>query len=137
MRNKLSNRLSRFIKRCISPPNIQLLRKGLFCFCGTSAMSGLFESRSMIFKDSSFKSNSPFFLRQIEYYQQFIDPKLKKKLHVKRICRYSPTCSEYAVAAIKKHGAPKGIILASYRLLRCNPFSKGGFDPVKWNLSLT
>lgn len=86
---------------------------------------------SVLFKDKSFKSSSPFLLRQIEYYQRFIDPKLKKKLHVKRICRYSPTCSEYGRLSIKRHGTVKGIAFTIYRLLRCNPFSSGGHDPVK------
>lgn len=46
-------------------------------------------------------------------------------------CRYYPTCSQYALEAIEKHGALKGGLLAAYRILRCNPFSKGGYDPVK------
>ncbi|MBI2075655.1 MAG: membrane protein insertion efficiency factor YidD [Candidatus Aenigmarchaeota archaeon] len=82
-------------------------------------------------KDRKFKSESHFLLRQIEYYQQFIDPAMKKKLNVKRICRYTPTCSQYTKTAIKRHGAVKGIGLGLHRLLRCNPFSKGGFDPVR------
>ena len=45
-------------------------------------------------------------------------------------CRYIPTCSKYAVMAIEKHGPFKGVYLACKRILRCNPFSKGGFDPV-------
>ena len=45
-------------------------------------------------------------------------------------CRYIPTCSEYAVQAIERYGALKGGRLAAWRLLRCNPFSKGGYDPV-------
>lgn len=45
-------------------------------------------------------------------------------------CRFTPTCSEYAMEAISKYGAIKGTILASYRLLRCNPFCRGGYDPV-------
>ena len=45
-------------------------------------------------------------------------------------CRYIPTCSEYAVEAIERYGALKGGRLAAWRLLRCNPFSKGGYDPV-------
>ena len=45
-------------------------------------------------------------------------------------CRYYPTCSRYAVEAIHTHGAAKGSLLAGWRLLRCNPFSKGGLDPV-------
>lgn len=45
-------------------------------------------------------------------------------------CRFYPTCSCYGVEAIEKHGAIKGIFLATYRILRCNPFSKGGIDLV-------
>jgi uncharacterized protein len=45
-------------------------------------------------------------------------------------CRFYPTCSCYAIEAIEKHGAIKGIFLAIYRIFRCNPFSKGGIDPV-------
>ncbi|MFR5682720.1 MAG: membrane protein insertion efficiency factor YidD [Clostridia bacterium] len=46
-------------------------------------------------------------------------------------CKYYPTCSEYTKQAIEKYGAVKGTILASKRILRCNPFSKGGYDPLK------
>lgn len=45
-------------------------------------------------------------------------------------CKYYPTCSQYAIEAIEKYGALKGGALALYRILRCNPFSKGGYDPV-------
>ncbi|MCP1111110.1 putative membrane protein insertion efficiency factor [Lachnospiraceae bacterium PF1-21] len=45
-------------------------------------------------------------------------------------CRYYPTCSQYALEAVTKHGALKGGGLAIWRILRCNPFSKGGVDPV-------
>lgn len=45
-------------------------------------------------------------------------------------CRYWPSCSEYAVKAIEKHGPFKGIGMAALRVLRCNPWSPGGFDPV-------
>ncbi|MFA5358598.1 MAG: membrane protein insertion efficiency factor YidD [Patescibacteria group bacterium] len=45
-------------------------------------------------------------------------------------CRYSPTCSEYGKQAILKHGLIKGGWLATYRVFRCNPWSKGGYDPV-------
>ncbi|MBR5923397.1 MAG: membrane protein insertion efficiency factor YidD [Clostridia bacterium] len=45
-------------------------------------------------------------------------------------CRFTPTCSQYALEAIKVHGAFKGSALAVWRILRCNPFSKGGYDPV-------
>lgn len=46
-------------------------------------------------------------------------------------CKYYPTCSEYAMQAVEKYGALKGGILILKRLLKCNPFSKGGFDPLK------
>lgn len=45
-------------------------------------------------------------------------------------CRYVPTCSEYAVEAVERHGALLGGIKASWRVLRCHPFAKGGYDPV-------
>lgn len=45
-------------------------------------------------------------------------------------CRFVPTCSAYAIEAITKYGALKGSALALWRILRCNPFSKGGYDPV-------
>ena len=61
----------------------------------------------------------------IRFYQKYISP-LKRG----GTCKYIPTCSEYAAQAIEKHGALKGTILAAWRLLRCNPFSQGGIDPV-------
>lgn len=45
-------------------------------------------------------------------------------------CKYFPTCSTYALEAVEKYGALKGGILSIWRILRCNPFSKGGYDPV-------
>lgn len=45
-------------------------------------------------------------------------------------CKYIPTCSEYGIEAIEKYGALKGGLLTVWRILRCNPFSKGGYDPV-------
>ena len=45
-------------------------------------------------------------------------------------CRFTPTCSQYALEAIEVHGIFKGCLLAAWRILRCNPFSKGGWDPV-------
>lgn len=45
-------------------------------------------------------------------------------------CRYIPTCSQYAIDALKKYGAIKGTMLAVWRILRCNPWSRGGYDPV-------
>ncbi len=45
-------------------------------------------------------------------------------------CRFHPTCSHYAAEAVETHGAPRGLWLAARRLLRCQPFCRGGFDPV-------
>lgn len=60
----------------------------------------------------------------IRFYQKYISPMKSTK------CPYFPTCSQYGLEAIEKHGAFKGSILAVWRILRCNPFSKGGVDPV-------
>ncbi|HEY6771069.1 MAG TPA: membrane protein insertion efficiency factor YidD [Solirubrobacterales bacterium] len=60
----------------------------------------------------------------IRLYQRFISPALAPR------CRYYPSCSEYAVEAIRELGPIRGLILAGWRLLRCNPFSHGGFDEV-------
>lgn len=64
-------------------------------------------------------------IRAIRAYQKYLSP-LKIYTH----CKYIPTCSEYAVQAILKHGVIKGSLLAVWRILRCNPFSQGGYDPV-------
>ncbi|NJP41688.1 membrane protein insertion efficiency factor YidD [Oscillospiraceae bacterium HV4-5-C5C] len=63
-------------------------------------------------------------IRMIRFYQRSISPLLGPS------CRFIPTCSEYAVEAIQKYGAIKGGAKALWRILRCNPFSKGGYDPV-------
>ena len=47
-----------------------------------------------------------------------------------RSCRFCPSCSEYAIEAMERYGAMRGSLLALWRILRCNPFSRGGFDPV-------
>ena len=64
-------------------------------------------------------------IRGIRIYQKYLSP-LKRKTH----CIYTPTCSQYAVEAIEKYGALKGSLMAAWRILRCNPFAKGGYDPV-------
>jgi putative membrane protein insertion efficiency factor len=46
-------------------------------------------------------------------------------------CRFHPTCSQYAIEAIEKYGAFKGSAIAAKRIVRCNPFNKGGYDPIK------
>lgn len=67
---------------------------------------------------------SKLFILIIRFYQKEISP-LKGPT-----CRFHPTCSAYAIEAIKKYGAIKGGFLAIKRILRCHPFSKGGYDPV-------
>lgn len=64
-------------------------------------------------------------IRMIRFYQKYLSP-LKVRTH----CVYTPTCSQYAIEALEKYGAFKGSLLAIWRILRCNPFSKGGYDPV-------
>ncbi|MBP8128925.1 MAG: membrane protein insertion efficiency factor YidD [Candidatus Hydrogenedentes bacterium] len=60
----------------------------------------------------------------IRLYQRFLSPWLGQN------CRFYPTCSHYAIEAIEKHGVLKGVGLAAWRILRCQPFCKGGVDPV-------
>ena len=64
------------------------------------------------------------FISVIRAYQRFVSP-----LFI-RSCRFHPSCSEYAVDAIGHYGAFKGTIKSVWRVLRCNPFSRGGYDPV-------
>jgi len=61
----------------------------------------------------------------IVFYQRVISPALPRR------CRYEPTCSRYGVQAIQEFGILRGLLLAGWRLLRCNPFSDGGYDPVE------
>lgn len=61
----------------------------------------------------------------IKTYKYAVSPMLPSS------CRFTPTCSEYAVDAISKYGTLKGASLAARRILKCNPFHEGGFDPVK------
>ena len=65
------------------------------------------------------------FIKLIVFYQKYLSA-----LKGGSTCKYIPTCSQYAIEAIEKYGAFKGGLLAAWRILRCNPFSKGGFDPV-------
>ena len=57
-------------------------------------------------------------------YQRLISPLLPRR------CKYEPTCSRYAVDAVRELGVVRGLVLAGWRLLRCNPWSHGGYDPV-------
>ena len=63
-------------------------------------------------------------VRLVDFYRRFISPALPP------LCRYQPSCSQYARKALTRHGAIKGSLLASWRILRCNPLGRGGYDPV-------
>jgi len=61
----------------------------------------------------------------LQLYKTFLSPFFPPS------CRFTPTCSEYAAQAVEKYGAMRGTWLGTKRILRCQPFCKGGFDPVK------
>jgi putative membrane protein insertion efficiency factor len=63
-------------------------------------------------------------LAALRFYKAQISPTLPAA------CRYTPTCSEYATEAIERYGAARGSIMAIRRVLSCNPFTRGGYDPV-------
>ena len=65
-----------------------------------------------------------FLLRVIRFYQRAVSPLFPPR------CRYIPTCSQYGEEAVERYGALLGGVLALWRVLRCNPFSRGGYDPV-------
>jgi uncharacterized protein len=74
----------------------------------------------------------------IRFYRIFLSPAKRSLINIfspssgeHAGCRFYPTCSQYAIEAIEKYGALKGSIMAIKRILRCNPFNKGGYDPVK------
>lgn len=69
-------------------------------------------------------------LAAIRAYQRRISPAFPRR------CRYEPTCSAYAVGAIDRFGIARGSLLAAWRLLRCNPLSHGGFDPLPERFTL-
>jgi uncharacterized protein len=68
-------------------------------------------------------------LAPIAVYRRWVSPALPRR------CRYEPTCSQYAAESIRRFG-PRGVLLAIWRLLRCNPLSHGGFDPVPDSFTL-
>ena len=75
--------------------------------------------------DMALKGIKFLFLALIRFYRAYLSP-LKPP-----VCRYIPTCSEYAMIAIEKYGPIKGGWMAIKRILRCHPFHTGGYDPVK------
>ena len=68
-------------------------------------------------------------LAMIRFYQKHLSPRKRRPT-----CRYTPTCSQYALTAVERYGALKGGAMALRRLLRCNPFCRGGYDPVPVDL---
>ncbi|MGE5329962.1 MAG: membrane protein insertion efficiency factor YidD [Deltaproteobacteria bacterium] len=66
-----------------------------------------------------------FAISMIYFYKKFLSP-LKGKT-----CRFYPTCSQYAIDAIKEYGFLKGVLLSGKRLIKCHPFHDGGYDPLK------
>ena len=64
------------------------------------------------------------FLAPLHLYRRVISPALPQR------CRYYPTCSAYAVEAVREYGVIRGFVLAAWRVIRCNPLSRGGFDHV-------
>ncbi|MDD2353872.1 MAG: membrane protein insertion efficiency factor YidD [Patescibacteria group bacterium] len=74
-----------------------------------------------------------FFIGLISFYQKTLsfDHGPLKIFYPHGFCRFNPTCSQYGKEAIEKHGAIKGGVMTMWRILRCNPWNKGGNDPVK------
>ncbi len=62
----------------------------------------------------------------VRFYQLAISP------HFPSSCRFTPTCSQYAILALRKYGAVRGTVLAVWRILRCNPWGGHGYDPPRW-----
>ena len=60
----------------------------------------------------------------IRWYQRWLSPGLGRN------CRFTPSCSQYAIEAIQTHGCIKGLVLAAWRIARCNPLGRWGYDPV-------
>ena len=69
-------------------------------------------------------------LATIGAYQRHVSPAFPRR------CRYEPSCSAYAAESVSRFGAARGALLATWRVLRCNPFSHGGFDPVPERFTL-
>ena len=76
-------------------------------------------------RDSLARLATAVVLAPVRLYQRLISPALPRR------CKYEPTCSAYAVQAIRELGPLRGTIVAAWRLVRCNPFSHGGYDPLE------
>lgn len=96
----------------------ELTKRGALSFCALSRCDFLRE------EDKKVNLIQKVLILLVKFYRLFISP------HFLPACRFVPTCSEYALLSIKKHGALKGGFLALKRLLKCHPFSTGGYDGV-------
>ena len=76
-------------------------------------------------RDAASRVLTAVILAPLRLYQRFVSPALPRR------CKYEPTCSAYAVDAVRELGPVRGAIVAGWRLLRCNPLSHGGYDPVE------
>lgn len=72
-----------------------------------------------------------FLVRQVKNYQVNISPKLRERLKTDSLCKFEPSCSEYSLQSLEKYGSFKGSLMTTKRLMKCNPFSKGGYDSVE------
>ena len=73
-------------------------------------------------------------LKSIRFYKKYLNidsPVLKGLFVVDRACKFEPTCADYTYEAVEKYGSFKGLFKGFLRIIRCHPFSKGGWDPVK------
>ena len=66
-----------------------------------------------------------FLIRMVKFYQRYISPSMGDN------CKFRPTCSDYMIGCLEKYGVIRGLPRGIWRILRCNPFSKGGYDPVR------
>jgi len=89
----------------------------------------MIDEASPVTGSSSLRRRLPRFARAVAVspivaYSRVVSPAIPRR------CKYEPTCSRYAVEAIREYGILRGLVLAGWRLLRCNPWSYGGYDPV-------
>jgi len=87
-------------------------------------LSGDYQCAASLGKTSRYIKMKTILIYLIRFYQKYLSPLKSTK------CPYYPTCSQYGLEAVQKYGAVRGGLLALWRILRCNPFSRGGYDPV-------